>query len=360
MDYRKDDHLQPRHVSHADDRTVGPLSVCCAWGGSAKAGSGDRIADGSNEASFVAEVNIGETASGGGHHILGVQANTWTEHMRTFARVQHAIFPRIAALAEVAWSPREARDYDGFLRRLPAQLRRYDALDIAYAHTPFEVRAEAQASASAPGRATVSLSNALGYKDIHYTLDGSAPKANSLRYEQPFDIALPAQVEAAAFFGGQPLLPAADTHRFSADALREQADLDARSTMTHVDRLIDVVARHVTPGRLAATLDRLTAEGITLGMPHNRYLSEKLWELRFRCGQVNQRITYTADPDRQHNQPRRDEQQAAERQAQDDGGLLWSRQLVGIVDRGLLVDQLRHQPSATQDRRMPAASSGCD
>ncbi|CAN7299587.1 type II toxin-antitoxin system RelE/ParE family toxin [Mycobacterium sp. DL] len=46
-------------------------------------------------------------------------------------------------------------------------------------------------------------------------------------------------------------------------------------------------------------LDRLTAEGIALGMPHNRYLSEKLWELRFRCGQVNQRITYTADPDRQ-------------------------------------------------------------
>lgn len=36
-----------------------------------------------------------------------------------------------------------------------------------------------------------------------------------------------------------------------------------------------------------------------LGMPHNRYLSEKLWELRFRCGRVNQRITYTADPDRQ-------------------------------------------------------------
>ena len=46
-------------------------------------------------------------------------------------------------------------------------------------------------------------------------------------------------------------------------------------------------------------LDRLAAEGIALGMPHNRYLSEKLWELRFRCGQVNQRITYTADPDRQ-------------------------------------------------------------
>ena len=44
-------------------------------------------------------------------------------------------------------------------------------------------------------------------------------------------------------------------------AQREQAEIDARSTMTHVDRLIDVVARHVTAGRLSATLDRLTAEG---------------------------------------------------------------------------------------------------
>lgn len=45
-------------------------------------------------------------------------------------------------------------------------------------------------------------------------------------------------------------------------------------------------------------LERLAAQGINLPMPYNRYLSEKLWELRFRCGQVNQRITYTADPDR--------------------------------------------------------------
>lgn len=45
-------------------------------------------------------------------------------------------------------------------------------------------------------------------------------------------------------------------------------------------------------------LDRLAASGVGLGMPHNRYLADKLWELRFRCGQVNQRITYTADADR--------------------------------------------------------------
>ena len=45
-------------------------------------------------------------------------------------------------------------------------------------------------------------------------------------------------------------------------------------------------------------LERLAQEGITLTMPHNRYLQDKLWELRFRCGQNNQRITYIADPER--------------------------------------------------------------
>src|SRR5699024_11613847 len=37
-------------------------------------------------------------------HILGLQANLWAEYMPTFARDQHAVFPRMAAWAEVAWS----------------------------------------------------------------------------------------------------------------------------------------------------------------------------------------------------------------------------------------------------------------
>ena len=41
-------------------------------------------------------------------HILGLQANLWTEMMRTEERVTYMAFPRIAALAEVAWSPRRA------------------------------------------------------------------------------------------------------------------------------------------------------------------------------------------------------------------------------------------------------------
>ncbi len=66
-------------------------------------------------------------------HILGVQANLWTEMMRTEARVDYMTFPRISALAEVAWSPAERINWDDFQRRLDPQLRRYDKAGIVWA-----------------------------------------------------------------------------------------------------------------------------------------------------------------------------------------------------------------------------------
>lgn len=66
-------------------------------------------------------------------HILGVQANVWTEHIRTADRLQYMIFPRLAALSEVAWSPADASDWDSFQARLPVQLDRYQQLGLNYA-----------------------------------------------------------------------------------------------------------------------------------------------------------------------------------------------------------------------------------
>ncbi len=66
-------------------------------------------------------------------HVLGVQANIWTEFMRTEARVEYMAFPRISALAEVAWSAPERIDWAGFQKRLEPQLQRYFALGIGAA-----------------------------------------------------------------------------------------------------------------------------------------------------------------------------------------------------------------------------------
>ncbi|MFB7517990.1 beta-N-acetylhexosaminidase [Streptomyces sp. NPDC056144] len=68
-------------------------------------------------------------------HILGTQANVWTEVTENRARVDYQVFPRLAAFAEVAWSalpaPR-ARDYADFERRMRTHYARLDALGVDY------------------------------------------------------------------------------------------------------------------------------------------------------------------------------------------------------------------------------------
>ncbi|MBL6938489.1 MAG: family 20 glycosylhydrolase [Alphaproteobacteria bacterium] len=65
-------------------------------------------------------------------HIIGVQANIWTEHIREPDNVAYAAFPRAAALAELGWSPAATHDRAGFLARMPAELDRYAALGLPH------------------------------------------------------------------------------------------------------------------------------------------------------------------------------------------------------------------------------------
>jgi hexosaminidase len=65
-------------------------------------------------------------------HILGAQGNMWTEYMPTTAQVEYMAFPRMLALAEVVWSPRDARDLARFKARLPDRLAELDQLGVNY------------------------------------------------------------------------------------------------------------------------------------------------------------------------------------------------------------------------------------
>ncbi len=65
-------------------------------------------------------------------HVLGAQGNVWTEYMKTSDYVEYMVFPRLLALAEVVWSPRAARDWNGFRARLGGALKRLDALGVHY------------------------------------------------------------------------------------------------------------------------------------------------------------------------------------------------------------------------------------
>jgi len=65
-------------------------------------------------------------------YVLGIQGQLWTEYMKTPDSVEYMAFPRACALAEVAWSRREGKDFTGFLQRLSAHLHRLTALGVRY------------------------------------------------------------------------------------------------------------------------------------------------------------------------------------------------------------------------------------
>ena len=65
-------------------------------------------------------------------HVLGGQACLWTEYIPTPADVEYLLFPRLFAMAEVLWSPKDRRDDEDFLKRVPAGFKRLDAKGVNY------------------------------------------------------------------------------------------------------------------------------------------------------------------------------------------------------------------------------------
>ena len=133
-------------------------------------------------------------------HVLGAQANLWTEHMRTTTMVEHAAFPRLAALAEVLWSPPSMRDWPGFVARLVPQMARWHASGVAAADSAFAVRFADVAAG--PAFTVVALSSQAALP-IRYTLDGSEPDAASPLYREPLRLPLPSVLHAATVFDGR-------------------------------------------------------------------------------------------------------------------------------------------------------------
>jgi hexosaminidase len=153
-------------------------------------------------------------SAGQHHHILGLQANVWTEHLRGYERVQHATFPRLAAVAERGWSTVDTRDFGNFLVRLAHLMRIYEDFTIQAAHTPFEVLAEVRA-----GQGTeafeLELRSGLEGAQIRYTLDGRVPDAQSPIYGGPIKLEAPTELAAQPWVGDSAVGPVT---RLSLDA----------------------------------------------------------------------------------------------------------------------------------------------
>ncbi len=70
-----------------------------------------------------------------GKRILGTQGQLWTEYIATPEHLEYMAFPRMVALAEVAWSPASVKDYASFLERLRVQEERWKVLGVNFRPT---------------------------------------------------------------------------------------------------------------------------------------------------------------------------------------------------------------------------------
>lgn len=167
-------------------------------------------------------------------HVLGLQANLWAEYMPTFARAQHAIFPRIAAWSETAWSPAATHDWHSFLERMPSELARYKALGIDYADSAFAPAFALKTGAN--DTIDVKLSNQADFGTIRYTTDGSAPTTRSPQYLKPlsFPASSATTLHAASFAPGG----------FELSAPREQT-VDAQALLTRNSDQLDSCTNQV-------------------------------------------------------------------------------------------------------------------
>ena len=147
-------------------------------------------------------------------HILGAQANLWSEYVPTPSHAEYMAFPRLAAMAEVAWTAKEAKNWKDFAARMAAQYERYRRAGLNFAHSAFNVEVTPSVD-PATRTMVVRMATETGNPDIRYTLDGTDPGPKSLRYAAPLGIDRTVALRAGAFENGK-LQGAVTEMRFTA------------------------------------------------------------------------------------------------------------------------------------------------
>ena len=78
------------------------------------------------------EPNLPELTAEEAKHVVGIQANVWTEYISNINYAEYMTYPRALALSEVSWSPKESKNFPDFKKRLTGHMPSMDALKINY------------------------------------------------------------------------------------------------------------------------------------------------------------------------------------------------------------------------------------
>ena len=133
-------------------------------------------------------------------HVIGLQSNLWTEHVRTTDYADRMTWPRAAIVAEIAWA-NPKKDWPGFSKRLVAAMARWRKLGLNYDETPLEAQATVTAD---NGLIKVALRQPAGIGTLRYSL-GAAVSPKSPAYEEPLALKPGTLLEAQSFADNQAL-----------------------------------------------------------------------------------------------------------------------------------------------------------
>ena len=135
-------------------------------------------------------------------HILGVQANLWTEYVPNEDHVEYMLFPRILALAEVGWSPKADRDWNNFKPRLNNHITMLHANDVNAFPLSYELEVTMKVD-TINKNIVVELDAERFPAEIRFTTDGTTPTATSPIYSDAIIVKDSSNIVAAIFEDGK-------------------------------------------------------------------------------------------------------------------------------------------------------------
>lgn len=133
-------------------------------------------------------------------YVMGAQANLWTEYVTTAAQVEYMVLPRMLALAEVVWSPKQNKDWQNFNERLQSQFKGFAQRGLNFCAGNFTVGIK---PISENGKLSVALSTEILNGSIFYTTDGSLPTTASTKYTSPIPVISSATIKAVTVLQGR-------------------------------------------------------------------------------------------------------------------------------------------------------------
>ena len=135
-------------------------------------------------------------AAGKAHHVIGVQCNNWSEYMYEPWQRYYMLFPRAFALAEIAWSSPDGKDFSDFCRRVDAACQTLDEMGIPY-HIPLPEQPGGSCNNLVFIDKCVVPFCTTRLEEMVWTLDGSDPTPRSRRYMWPMEFTEDATLKIA-------------------------------------------------------------------------------------------------------------------------------------------------------------------